>query len=204
MEYEFDILYYVNFFKRWKLKIIIAVGVSMFFAGLLTMFSPIYYTSEVTLIEPGTTTRFSSLEKWLGLPSDDSGGSPVEAFLYSRRMANDIREEFGLDEMPKFRYSIFFGKARATRAIVAKATDPVLSQKIANFAARNLTKINEDLNISSKKPMVTILDEARSGRSESRGVIRKAFMAGLAAFMIVCLYGFFTDYHKHLKKKGSR
>jgi len=64
---------------------------------------------------------------------------------------------------------------------------------------QNLDKLNNELSISSNRPMVKILDAAVRGTPESRQVPRKLFVSAMAAFLISSFYIFFSDYLRKLK-----
>ncbi|HAZ10350.1 MAG TPA: hypothetical protein DCY56_04515 [Candidatus Omnitrophica bacterium] len=202
MEYEFNILYYVNMYKKWWKRIALVVIVSMFLTACFSLCTPIIYVSEVMLLSTGGGgASAGSLGKFLGL-TGLSGGSSTEGItplLNSRRMTVDIQNQFALNKNPKFRYSISIREIIGAFAIKVKGTDPVLTAKIANFVVQNLDKINMELNITPNKPMVKVLDPATYGSREPRGTSRKIIVGGMLAFLLINLYAFFSEYIKRLK-----
>lgn len=202
MEYDFNILYYINIYKKWRKEIISIVGIVMFFTLCFSLFSPAMYVSTVTLLstESGGASGASSLGKFLGLSI--GGTSPNEVIVVivkSRRMSDDIRTRFNLNKNPRFRYSLNINSMIGGLAISVKGTNPDLTEKIANFCIQNLDKINAELQITPNKPMVKVLDPALYGSRESRQTLRKMFISGTMAFLLISLYIFFSDYFKRLK-----
>jgi len=202
MEYDFNILYYINMYKKWWKKIMLVMVISMFLTACFSLFMPVTYVSTVTLLSVGGgTSTGGALGSLLGL-SGLSGGSSTEAIvplLNSRRMTKDISDRFDLDEKPRFRYKINTAEAKGAFAIKVSGNDPALIQKIANFTVANLDKINMELDITPNKPMVKVLDLAVRGIRESRQTPRKMLVAGLLSFLLISLYAFFSDYLRKLK-----
>ena len=204
MEYDFNILYYINMYKKWWKNIALVMFVSMFMTMLFSRFQPVTYISTVTLLSTGGgEVSVGSLGKFLGL-SGLSGGSSAESIiplLKSRRMVTDIKKQFSLDRKPKFRYSITYNELEGAFAINVRGTDPVLIQEIANFTVENLDKINTELDITPNKPMVKVLDPAIRGTRMPGQNARKILVAGLLSFLLISLYAFFSDYLKKLKSQ---
>lgn len=204
MEYDFNLLYYIDIYKKWRRPIIAIVGITMFFTMCFSLFSPAMYVSTVTLLstESGADSGASSLGKFLGLSI--GGTSPNEVIVVivkSRRMSEGIRTSFNLDKNPRFRYSLDINSMIGGLAISVKGTDPDLTEKIANFCIQNLDNINAELQITPNKPMVKVLDPAIYGTRESRQTLRKMFISGTMAFLLISLYIFFLDYFKKLKSR---
>ncbi|MBU1007446.1 MAG: hypothetical protein KKH08_07685 [Candidatus Omnitrophica bacterium] len=204
MEYDFNILYYINMYKKWGRKIILVMIISMFFTMCFSLMMPVTYVSTVTLLstDEGSSTQ-GSLGKFLGISglSGSSSTDIIAPLLNSRRMSKDISDQFSLNKKPKFRYKIDTADIKGTFIVKVTGQDPVLIQKIANFAVLNLDKINMELDITPKKPMVKILDPAIPGTRESRQTPRKMFVAGLLSFLLISVYAFFLDYLRKLKSQ---
>jgi uncharacterized protein involved in exopolysaccharide biosynthesis len=203
MDYELNILYYIDIYKKWWRRIVAVAGISMFLTMLFSMTRPATYVSTVTLLSAGGESSASSFaEKVLGFSSaQSSSNSVIIAILQSRRMAKGIDEKFNLSKRPDFRYKIITGEMIGGLTITVKGTDPELTQKIANFITEdNLVKIRDDLDITTVKKMATVLDPATYGKRRSRETLRKMFVAGLLASIITSLYAFFSDYLKRLKR----
>lgn len=204
MDYEVNILYYINIYKKWWKRIVLVVVISMSLTIYLSSLTPVTYVSTVILLSSGGgETSIGPLGRILGI-SGLSGGSSTDAIiplLNSRRMADDIRARFNLDKRPKFRYRINTRDITGGMAIDVKGSDPILTQKIANFAVGNLDKINQELDITPQKPMVKVLDPAIRGVQVSRQILRKMLISGILAFLFMSLYAFFSDYLKKLSLK---
>ena len=204
MEYDFNILYYINMYKKWWKRIVLVMVISMFLTAFFSSFMPVTYVSTVTLLSAGgATSTGGALGSLLGL-SGLSGGSSTDTIvplLNSRRMATDINEQFNLSKIPKFRYSMSTTEMKGSSAINVKGTDPVLTGRIANFVVKNLDKINTELDITPNKPMVKVLDPAVRGIRQSRQTPRKILVAGLLSFLLISLYAFFSDYLRKLKSQ---
>ena len=204
MDYEFNILYYINMYKKWWKKIALVMVISMFLTACFSLLMPVTYVSTVTLLSVGgATSTGGALGSLLGL-SGLSGGSSTDAIvplLNSRRMTKDISDKFDLDKKPGFGYKIDTAEAKGAFAIKVSGKDSVLIQKIANFTVENLDKINMELDITPNKPMVKVLDPAVRGIRQSRQTPRKILVAGLLSFLLISLYAFFSDYLRKLKSQ---
>lgn len=203
MEYDFNILYYINIYKkRWKtiaMLMIIAIVVT----ALLLPRVPPSYVSTVTLISYSSESESSYFGKLLGIPLRPSSSNDVIiAILRSNRMSKDIRILLEAYKNPNFGYSITTRSITGGLAIDVQGGDPVLTEKIANFAVQNLDKINSELNITPKKPMVKVLDAAeRGGKQTSREIPRKMLLTAIFSFLIASSYIFFLEYLQKLKAK---
>lgn len=202
MDYEFNIIYYMNIYKKWWKKIIAVAGISMFLTMLFSMAVPATYVSTVTLLSGGGESSVGSIGQFLGISSaQSSSNNVIIAILKSRRMAKDINEKFNSPERSGFSYSISTSEATAGLAITVTGSAPDLTQKIADFAVVNLDKINSELDITLNKPMVKVLDPAVRGVRQSRQTPRKMVVAGLLSFLLISLYVFFSDYLNKLKSR---
>ena len=205
MEYDFNIFYYVNTYKKWWKKIVLVIIVSMVLTTCMLYFVPVSYVSTVTVItgSSGKGGGEGALGKLLGLSGLSGGNSSVDiiiSMLQSRRMTSDIRGKFKLDEKRNFRYSIATRDISAGMAIDVKGNDPQLTKEIANFAVQNLDKINMELDITPAKPMVKVLDSALNGSPESKKGEKKIILAGMLSFLLMSLYAFFLEYINKIKK----
>jgi len=202
MEYEFNILYYINMYKKWWKTIVAFMVIAMFFTAIFSLLIPVSYVSTVTIISGGSGGSSSSIGKLLGLSGlggGDSSNDIIVAILKSNRMAKDIQSFLEFNKKKKFSYAITTSPITAGLAIKVRGNDPLFTEKVANFIVQNLDKINSELNITPSKPMVKVLDSATYGARESRQTPRKILIAGLAAFLLMSLYIFFSDYLKKLK-----
>jgi len=190
-------------YKKWWKTIVKLMVIAMFFTTIFSMLGPVNYVSTVTIISAGSGgSSSSSIGKLLGisgLGGGDSSNEIIIAILRSNRMARDIQAFLQFNKKQKFSYAIATREIAAGMAINVRGNDPLFTEKIANFAVQNLDKINSELNITPSKPMVKVLDSATYGARESRQTPRKILIAGLAAFLLMSLYIFFSDYLRKLK-----
>ncbi len=201
MEYEFNLLYYIDTFKKtWKI-ILFMIILFMSATFCFSVFSPATYVSTVTLLPidkgPIGGGGGSTVEKLLGISSTDSTMDTVTLILKSRRMKKDIEEYIRPYKKSDTWWRIT--QNNLLFEIKVRGSDPDLTEKIANFCVQDLDKINIDLSISSNKPMVRVLDPAVRGSEESRQIPRKLFISVILAFLISSCYIFFSEYIKKLK-----
>lgn len=201
MSYEFNILYYMNIYKKsWKI-ILYAVIIAMVLTFCLSILSPTVYVSSATLLRTGGSAISSSdsaLSRLFGMNSGSSAMDTIISVMTSRRMANDARDHFKLDEKPKFWWRI--NPAMLQGGVVEiRGPDPVLTQQIVDFCIQNLDKINVELDITPNKPMVRVLDSATYGSPLPKQIPRRVFVAGMLTFLVASLYIFSMDYYKKLK-----
>ncbi|MFC1667050.1 hypothetical protein ACFL0P_04205 [Candidatus Omnitrophota bacterium] len=201
-EHEFNISYYINIYKKWLKAIVLLISIAMFFTMCFSLTRPASYISTLTILSTPATGSTSALERFFGI-STASGQSSfhevIISILASRRMTKDIREKFSLDKNPKLRYGIGTRPITGGLAIDVKGSDPAFTQKIANFAIQNLDKINTELDITPRKPMVTVLDSASHGVRQSKKILRKMLMSGIFVFLLMSAYIFLSDYFKKTK-----
>ena len=207
MEYDFNILHYLDIYKRlWK-KMVLFMGLSMFLIMVLSLLMPVAYVSTVTFLLPtgSGASSVSSLGKILGFSGllDNTSSDAIMAILKSGRMSKDISEQFSLNKNPRFTYGLDIRWITGGLAVDVKGSDSALVQKIANFSIQNLDKINSELNITPNKPMVKVLDWAGYGSRRPKQIPRKMLIAGIGAFLLASLYAFFLDFLKKLKSRQS-
>lgn len=203
MEYDFNMLFYINVYKkRWK-TIVMLMIIAMVFTALLLPRVPPSYVSTVTLISFSSESENSYFGRILGIPlRTTSSNDIIIAILRSNRMSKDIRVMLETYKNPNFGYSITTRSITGGLAIDVQGGDSVLTEKIANFAVQNLDKINSELNITPKKPMVKVLDAAeRGGKQNSREIPRKMLLTAIFSFLIASSYVFFLEYLQKLKAK---
>jgi uncharacterized protein involved in exopolysaccharide biosynthesis len=202
MTYEFNILYYINIYKKVWRKIVITGMFAMFVTFVLSSFAPVNYVSKITFLTAKEESPAGYLGKVFGV-SGSSSNDVILAILQSKRMAKDISEAFELDKKKKFNYNMEIHNIKGGLEVGIIGTDSVLTEKIANFTVANLDKINTELNITTAKPMVKVLDPAVRGVSQSRRILRKMLIAGVLAFLIISIHAFFSDYIKKLKSSQA-
>lgn len=205
MYQDFNALYYIKLYKKyWKL-IVFVMAISMVVAAIFSTFTPPTYVSTVTLLSAAGGKSASALSRFLGTSDISLGASSKEviaAVLESKRMEKDISEKFKLDKKPGFWWRIDTFGTNASLVITVKGHEPELVEKIANFAIENLDEINAELDITPSKPMVKVLDPAEYGVRQSRNTLKKMFIAGLLAFLVMSFYIFSSDFFKKQKKQN--
>jgi len=204
MGYDFNLLYYIDMYKKWWKAIVKLMAAAMLFTAIFSLLIPPSYVSTVTIISADTgPSAASSLGKFLGIAGISAGTSSndiVIAILKSKRMVKDINAFLISNKQTAFKYVLSTLEIPSGLIIKINGNNPSYTEKVANFAIQNLDKINGELNITPSKPMVKVLDPASYGARESRQIPRKVFIAGLAAFLLMSLYVFFSDYLKKLKQ----
>lgn len=207
METEFNILYYIDTYKKFGRRILTVVLISMVITGSFSFLKPPVYVSTVMLLtKDANKFETSSLSRFLGFGDLSFGASSNEiitAVLKSRRMEKDIEKRYLTDEKSRKMHKIeMFGTA-AGLEVEIQGSDPSLTQKIADFAIKNLDTINGELNITPNKPMVKILDHAAYGKRKSRNTVKKMLAAGILSFLAMSVYIFLSDYLRRLKLAES-
>lgn len=204
MNYDFNPWYYIDIYKKWWKAIIIVMFVSMgLTAVFLRLSSTTMYVSNVSILTTDKFAAGSSVGGFLGIPSLSVGPSSADviiSIIKSKRMAKDINSNFSLAKKKGFIYSLDAYSAKAELIVRVTASDPILTRDIANFVVANLDKINSELEISSNKPMVKVLDPAESASPLPKENKRKILVAGLLAFLLSSFYIFGTDFLKKLKR----
>jgi hypothetical protein len=202
MKYEIEIFHYIDIYKKeWK-KMLRFIGIAVFITIVFGYIQPVAYKSTAIVLSPKEGSQAGSLGKYLGIPSLSIGGSSddvIFSMLKSRRMSNDINEHFDLKNKRKFWWDIDTYIVTGGFAVEVKGSDPDLIRDIANFAINNLDKINLELQITSQKPMVKVLDTALRGRPADRNILKKVISVAFLVFLIYTLFIFFREYFSKLK-----
>lgn len=206
MKYDIDIFHYLDIYKKESRKIAFLIGLVMIITVVGSSFMPVTYRSTAIILSPKSGGQAGALGAYLGIPSLTAGNSSDEvvfSMLKSRRMSNDVYEHFDLKNRRKSWWALDTYIVTGGFAIEVKAHDPDLSEKIVNFAIANLDKINLELQITSQKPMIKVLDPAVRGTPASKDTVKKTLTSGLFSFLIYTLFVFFREYLTHLKRKDS-
>ncbi|MEI8176618.1 MAG: hypothetical protein WCG78_07110 [Candidatus Omnitrophota bacterium] len=203
MSYEFDLLYYVALFKRAGKRLAVALPVVVMVTGLFSALMPTVYISTTTiLLSSGSTgSAISSLSRLLDVPvlSGSSGEDVLISILTSKRMARDIGEQFSGSSRKKVWWDISTRPVTGGMAINVRGPDPELTKNISRFCIQDLDKINGELQITTNRPMVKVLDEAVAGSPASKQVARKMVIAGILTLVLTMLGEFFVDYFKTMR-----
>jgi uncharacterized protein involved in exopolysaccharide biosynthesis len=207
-------------------KIIVATTIMFtLFAVVYALLSPSIYKSEIKFFVPkqdkGSMSGYMSAINSLGfggLVGGDSSSDTIVNLINSRRMAKDIVLHFNLvehylkdsdnqieneekdlhDTINAVRNSLSINQDKTGLITLGvENQEPELAAKIANFTVLNLDIINEDLQISSQKPLVTILDPAEVPFNRFRPKRKMIVIIGFLTGGILAVFLSFTiDYLK--------
>jgi hypothetical protein len=136
----------------------------------------------------------------------------IEALVRSRRMAEDVIENFFSEQ-----YSNQRAKERLIRRVQkmiriasgevgggalvleVRSSNAQQAADIANFCVQNLDVLNQELDINPEKRFIKVLDPAiPSVFPESRKIQRKVFVAMLTAGLGIAIMFFLMDYIRYL------
>ncbi len=209
-------------FRYWKLIVsvtILATLIAIVYAMLAT---PIFKAETKFFIPKQDKSSLSGYMSAInslgfgGLVGGDSSTEVVLNFINSRRMAKDVVTKFDLvnlysknkDSADKEPDKLVFSAINQLKGSMSvnndktglitlgvEGTDPQLVADIANFIVINLDIMNEELRISSQKPMVTVLDPAEKplvkAKPKKKMIVIIGFMTG-AIFSV--FLAFVIDY----------
>ncbi|MCP4650721.1 MAG: hypothetical protein GY853_11675 [PVC group bacterium] len=221
-EDELNLLDFFRVIWKYKILIVLIVIATCTISWVNNIRAPKIYESTATALPPESETKsMGSLSQFTQgvvgqmLPSLSYGSSTnmVLAMLKSRRMAEDIIKNYGLKKRWKAEFLIdAIGRIKGnTRisvseegviAIAVESEDSQLAANIANFYVSNLNTMNEQLELSSSKPVVRSIDIAKPAEKKSKPVIRKnVMMAGLGALLLGIFLAFLKEYINRHKEK---
>ena len=203
MKYDIDIFHYIGLYKKeWK-RMVFLIASAIFITIILSFIEPVTYRSTVTVLSPKECGQVGALSKYLGLSSLSMGNSSDEVVFFmlkSMRMSNDINEYLDARYKRKHWWSLDTYVVTGGYALEVKGSNPEMTKDAADFAVQNLDKINQELQISTQKPMVKVLDSAMRGTPVNRNVPQKVVFSGLFIFLIYSIFIFFREYFSHLSK----
>jgi len=203
MKYDIDIFHYLDIYKKHYKRIITLIILTVFITFMAQSFQPKVYRSTLIALSSKEAGQASGLGSYLNLPSLAIGGSSndlVFSMLKSRRMSKDINKHFNLNDRPKFWWRLDTYIVTGGFAVEVKGSDPGLTKDIANFSVANLDKINLELDVTSQKPMVKVLDSALRGRPVEKNTAKKGITSGLFVFLVYTLFIFFKEYFLQMKR----
>lgn len=207
MKYDIDIFHYINIYKREWRKMFYLICVAMVISTVMARMQPLTYKSTAIVLSPEQSNTAGNIGKYFGIPNLAMGSSSndlIFSILKSRRMSNDINEHFNLRNKRKFWWGLDTYVVTGGFAVEVTGSDPDLIRDIANFAIENLDKINIELQVTSQKPMVKVLDTALRGTPTNKNVSKKAITAGLFVFLIHTLFIFFREYLSQIKASRNK
>ena len=203
MRYDIDIFHYIELYKKhWK-KMIFLVLCAPLFTAVFQSIQPMTYKSTLIALSSKEGSQGANIGSYLGIPNLSIGSNSddvIFSMLKSRRMRNDISERFDLKKKRGFWWSLDTYIVTGGFAVEVKGSDPDLTRDIANFAVENLDKINLELQVTSQKPMVKVLDSALKGAPSNKDMLKKAIASGLFVFFAYMLFIFFKEYFSKIKK----
>jgi len=213
------LLNYLRVVRR-QVKVLLWMMISAaLIVGALTFFGERTYTARATFLTSATGTPFNVALLRVATRGGDSGSevSPAVIFhlIQSNRMAEGVVQHFRDD--PRFEIAKGLTLKRARRiidtfevtegslmGIDATSTDPVFSKEVANFCVDYLNAINEQMMLTTDKPMVKVLDPAQLPIAPTqRYTIQKSLAAAFVVGLLGCLYFVLLDYFRGIKKYGS-
>lgn len=217
--------------KYWKF-IAGTVIVITFLTAVYSLFIPPVFTSSTRFFIPEAEKSgggYMSAISNLGLGSIIGGGNTsieiVVNILNSRRMAKDVIKKFDLINYyyePSEKKPEETDPHKLTKAAIITVQgnlsvnkdktnfitlsfsdkDPEVAAKIANFFVKNLDQINEELAITSQKPLVKVLDVAEVPIARSRPNRRMIVIIGFLTSGIFSVFlAFAFEYIKNILDK---
>lgn len=204
MEHDLKISYYVGMYKRFWKQVTTSLAAALCATVLFSMIAPVKYVSTVGILltNQGNPT-ISSLSRMFSVSSADNGSAMrdiIISVLKSRRMVRDINQHFALKSRRETRWSINIKDIVGGLQIEVRGYDPDSTEKIANYCVQNLDNINNELDITTVKPMVKVLDPASYGEPASREIPRKLIIAVLLVLLVSGLLIFYKDQRGRLGK----
>lgn len=206
MSYDFSVLYYIEIFKKYRKKILFFVIIAASIALLSGLFKKPVYTSRcsILLAEAPSAPSLSNLSKFMGFPGFSFGNSSANMIISlakSRRMMEGIYSNFPeLKKNPKFNLKLeVYDTTQGTLIVEVKGSEPKLASDIANFCVKNLDAINAELNITSQRPMVKMLDQAiPASGPDSRQIPKRIAIAAIFTFFTSNFIFFGMEYYESL------
>lgn len=212
----FNTLYYLRIFNKWKWHILLPAILASSIVVVRGLQSPRPYTAEATILLSGGSLSLSNPIGGFGVPSLSFGNPNLElimAMVQSRRMAEDVIDRFRLMEkgygsnkfllVQKVKRMIASQEMSNHGLVILVTTkDPQLSSDIANFCVSNLNAMNEDLGITTEKPVAKILDPAVPPVSpSSRRILPRALLAFLIWMTGCSAVVFSMEYVRELRRR---
>ena len=202
MQYEINFFHYLRIYKKEWRRIIVLIAIVVFITAIGGWLQPTVYRSTVTILSPkeGGQGGAGGYLGFLNISISGSSDDVIFSMLKSARMRRDINEHFNRKDNPKFWWGLDTYVVTGGFSVEVKGSDPEMTEKIANFSVEHLDKINEELQVTTQKPMAKVLDPAVKGSPMGKNVSKKIIASGLFIFMTYSLYIFFKEYLSQLKK----
>lgn len=210
-----NILYYIDIINRHKRRLSLLAAITALVTLIVSISQPRVYVANVTFLLPGSRMAGSNLANLFGFQEMATGeinSSLIHLTVESRRMAEGVARQFNLKErynLASFEQAVAMAKNMVRpyniitgMAIEAKTSDPKLSADIANFCVDYLNVLNAELNLTTTKPMVKVLDIALPpSKPASRHTLHKILASSIFVFVGGTLVAFFHDYLRRLRAR---
>lgn len=174
---EISLIKLLKVLNKYKKTTSIVVFGAAIFTLIISFFLPKSYLSTTTIIAPEVAEGGTIFGGAFGLIADDLGGTKITsqavlALLKSERMQEDVIRKFDLMNLYRVESMYYAKRILDSRTKVSIKQDegiieiqtiansPQLSADMANYYIANLSKINNDLKLTSNAEIVKILDPA--------------------------------------------
>ena len=174
---EISLIKLLKVLNKYKKTTSIVVFGAAIFTLIISFFLPKSYLSTATVIAPEVAEGGTIFGGAFGLIADDLGGTKITsqallALLKSGRMQEDVIRKFDLMGLYRVESMYYAKRILDSRTKVSIKQDegiieiqtiansPQLSADMANYYITNLSKINNDLKLTSNAEIVKILDPA--------------------------------------------
>lgn len=214
MSDDINIFDYLKVIKKYWYILFIVFIVTEIIILIFTVRQDKIYEATATILAPeiiseGKPSGISSIFGEgipAGLFGNGAASQAIIAMLKSRRMAEYAVRNFNLTSVYKTRSIITAAeKIRAkTKVSLSKdniimvkvgAPSPKLAADIANFYSANLDSLNEQLKVSSVKPIATLLDSALPPKTAARPrLMLNLLVGGILALLVGIFISFFFEY----------
>lgn len=163
------------FIKHRIIKLILSFFIPVFIALIVCLLLPKRYKATAAILAPEAITGglISTPFGVIGQPSLEEGQIPSQAIISlirSKNMRRDFIKEFdlinrygfknidGALSLLKKRTEVSFSEAEGLIYLSFESEDPEFSAHGVDFYIENLEKLNEKLKLTSKNPLVEVLD----------------------------------------------
>jgi len=199
MDYDIDIIYFFKILNKWKNKILILVIIGIVAGIIKANFIPTEYSSQATgLLSPkASDLSYMTLNRMLpDLRLEYLPAQAVISMIASSRMRDGIDKRFNLKNNSKFKLINITSYSLADVIIVVgvRGTDPELTKSIADFCITNIDNINNDIKISSEKPVLRLMDPASTGKPITNNLVKGMIAGGFFACIFSIIAAFFLEY----------
>ncbi|MBI4722957.1 MAG: hypothetical protein HY769_08215 [Candidatus Stahlbacteria bacterium] len=217
MDEEIHIIEYLKIIKKkWKIITLIFI-IAEVVTLLRILILPSMYESTATILPPesimeggsGISSRIPSvLREQLptGLLGGGTASQVIIAILKSRKMREKIREEFNDNNCYEKKLVLATLKNLKSLTTISmtkegiisvsvRAKDPHLAAELSNLYVYSLDKINDELKVTSLKPIVTVLDPAIPPDIPCSPKVKFSLViSGILALFVGVLGAFFMHY----------